>query len=216
MQADDVVDPEPRWAAITVLVLLFSLFLLLPGHYRILPQWVAWVAVIAALGSMLAVTVRPDSVGFHRIETGVVFVIVAVACAVNVVTLGRLIDDMVSRTHYDAVMLLQSAVAIWALNVAIFALLYWQADRGQRELRPGAWSSGRDFAFAETEGDGGENWQPTFVDYLFLAFVTSTSFTPPDSSRPSSRRSKLALMLQATISLVTLVVIASRAIATLS
>jgi hypothetical protein len=54
------------------------------------------------------------------------------------------------------------------------------------------------------------------VDYLYLAFTTSTSFTPPDHARPTSHRAKLLLMLQASISLATLFLIASRAIATLS
>jgi len=84
-----------------------------------------------------------------------------------------------------------------------FALLYWQFDR-------------TDFSFAEAEHPMQAGWEPTFIDYLFLAFVTSATFNPPDHSRPTSHRAKILLMVQAVISLVTLFLIAARAIGTLS
>jgi hypothetical protein len=55
------------------------------------------------------------------------------------------------------------------------------------------------------------NWHPGFVDYLFLAFNTSTAFSPTDVP-VLSRWAKLLMMVQATIALVVVIVLAARAI----
>jgi hypothetical protein len=52
------------------------------------------------------------------------------------------------------------------------------------------------------------------VDYLFLAFNTSTAFSPTDTLA-LSRRIKLLVMTQSLISLMVLAIIAARAINTL-
>jgi uncharacterized membrane protein len=55
------------------------------------------------------------------------------------------------------------------------------------------------------------NWRPSFVDYLFLAFNTSTAFSPTDVPVLTSW-AKLTMMLQSMISLTTIVLLAGRAV----
>ena len=54
-------------------------------------------------------------------------------------------------------------------------------------------------------------WTPGFVAYLFLAFTTATAFSPSDVL-PLTARAKLLMMLQAVISLITVALVASRAV----
>jgi uncharacterized membrane protein len=54
-------------------------------------------------------------------------------------------------------------------------------------------------------------WSPEFVDYLFLAFNTSTAFSPTDTA-VLSRGAKLGMMAQSLISLMIIVLIAARAV----
>jgi len=54
-------------------------------------------------------------------------------------------------------------------------------------------------------------WRPVYVDYLFLGYSTATAFSTTDVM-PLTSRAKLLMMLESTISLVTLVVVAARAI----
>jgi hypothetical protein len=54
-------------------------------------------------------------------------------------------------------------------------------------------------------------WSPGFVDYLFLAFNTSTAFSPTDSP-VLSRWAKVLMMVQSSISLATLALLAARAV----
>ncbi|HXV99195.1 MAG TPA: hypothetical protein VEC93_12300, partial [Anaerolineae bacterium] len=115
--------------------------------------------------------------------------------------------------------LLQSAASLWITNILVFALWYWRLDAGGPNRR--------DQRFEHTEGAflfpqmtmskqakiaaGQQNWSPNFVDYLFLAFNTSTAFSPTDVP-VLSRWAKLLMMVQAMISLAILVLLAARAV----
>lgn len=203
---------EPRWAAILALALMLGLIMALPSRYQFAGPWLPLFAGGIGIASMLAVTFAPTVVLWSRVERVVIIGIAAVASILNIVGISRLFGDMLASKHqYGSITLLESAIAIWSMNTLAFALLYWQVDGARAKVR------GDDFRFADRDvAESEPAWEPRFVDYLFLAFATSTSFVPPDYSRPSSRRAKLTLMLQASISLATLFLIAARAIASLS
>jgi hypothetical protein len=205
----------PRWSAIIAVLCVFGLIELLPERYKPSPGWFPAVGVAIAVAAMLAVMFAPQSVFWHRVERAVLLLVFAVGCTTNILSVGRLVGDMITHKHgFAGIILLESGAVIWVLNVVLFALLYWQVGAGEKAR--GGSVSARDFKFAEDETAETSGWDPSFIDYLFLAFATSTSFTPPDYARPGTRRAKLVVMLQALISLTTLVIIASRAIATLS
>jgi len=115
--------------------------------------------------------------------------------------------------------LLRSAAALWITNILVFASWYWRLDAGgpyARELR-GAHTDGA-FLFPqmtlspETRISMGEDqWSPGFVDYLFLAFNTSTAFSPTDSP-VLTRWAKVLMMIQALISFTTVALLAARAV----
>jgi hypothetical protein len=112
--------------------------------------------------------------------------------------------------------LLISAALLWLSNVLVFALWYWEVDAGgphQRHIGPVV---STDFLFPQMVGgeEYSRNWCPEFLDYFFLAFNTSTAFSPTDTMF-LARRAKVLMMLQAVISLVTIAVFAARAINTL-
>jgi len=115
--------------------------------------------------------------------------------------------------------LLRSAGALWIANILVFASWYWRLDAGgphERDLH-GAQTDGA-FLFPQmtldqtTRREMGEAcWSPGFVDYLFLAFNTSTAFSPTDSP-VLSRWAKLLMMIQSLISLATVALLAARAV----
>lgn len=209
---------EPRWPAIAIMLLAVILVTSLPQRYQLVPSFFPWLAFAVVVTPMLVLAFVPSSVVWHRIERGIVLLFVASGFTAIAFLIARLVRDMVSGKHDIAsVTLLESAVVIWAINILVFSLLYWQVDRAGPEARASGKSGAPDFVFGEKELEGlAQGWEPYFIDYLFLAFATSTSFTPPDYAKPASRRAKLFVMVQATLSLVTLVLVASRAVATLS
>lgn len=115
--------------------------------------------------------------------------------------------------------LLQSAGTLFPSNILIFALWYWRIDAGgpyQREIA-GAHVSG-EFLFPQMTMDcdtrkqcGHEEWTPGFVDYLFLAFNTSTALSPTDTAA-LTHIAKIMMMLQASISITILVLLVGRAV----
>jgi hypothetical protein len=58
---------------------------------------------------------------------------------------------------------------------------------------------------------GEDRWSPGFIDYLFLAFNTSTAFSPTDVP-VLSRWAKVMMIVQSMISLATLALLAARAV----
>jgi len=209
---------EPRWEPIVAILVVLGLVLALPGRYQLAPPWFPVVIASIIIGAMLAVTFLPASIFWHRVERLVVLAFFVLALCMNSLTIGRLAADMITHQHdYSGITLLESAAVIWTVNVLLFALLYWQVDRAGPEARAAGDEGTADFDFAELrEAERAHAWRPHFIDYLFIAFATSTSFTPPDYAKPGTRRAKGVVMVQASISLVTLFLIASRAIATLS
>ncbi len=209
---------EPRWPVILTLAVVIALTMSLPSRYALGPPWVPWTLFGVVVASMLAVTFMPTSILWHRVERVVVLTFATITGLLMLLTVLRLVGDMITHKHgFSSITLLESATVIWTVNVIVFALIYWQLDRGGAEARAAGVTGSPDFTFAQTkDAEEPGAWEPWFVDYLYLAFTTSTSFTPPDHARPTSRRAKLLLMTQASISLATLFLIASRAIATLS
>jgi uncharacterized membrane protein len=118
--------------------------------------------------------------------------------------------------HETALGLLRDAALIWLVNTMTFALWYWELDGGGPSRRLHQGYASRDFVFPQKAGPAADDqrWCPRFIDYLFLAFNTSTAFSPTDTL-VLSPRAKLLMMIQSLISLVVLAVIAARAINTL-
>ena len=112
-----------------------------------------------------------------------------------------------------------SATSLWTTNTLVFALWYWRLDAGGphgRESRLG--HSNGAFLFPQMTmlpqakaAAGQETWSPNVLDYLFLAFNTSTAFSPTDTPA-LARWAKLLMMLQSLISLTVLALLAARAV----
>jgi len=109
--------------------------------------------------------------------------------------------------------LLRDAALLWIINVATFSVWYWETDGGGPARRRREGHRSRDFLFPQMNLGGGvaRGWSPNLLDYLFLAFNTSTAFSPTDTA-VLSRQAKVLTMLQALLSLVILAVLVSRAI----
>jgi len=108
--------------------------------------------------------------------------------------------------------LLKAAAGLWFANVIVFASWYWRLDGGgpNRRERRQHHNDGA-FLFPQMTLTHTHGWRPNFVDYLFLAFNTSTAFSPTDAP-VLTRWAKLLMMVQASISLSTIAVLAARAV----
>ncbi|MEZ4823425.1 MAG: hypothetical protein R2942_13895 [Ignavibacteria bacterium] len=133
----------------------------------------------------------------------------------NFMNLENLIKDMLYKSsQIDGLQLLASSIAVWLINVLMFSLLYWQIDRGGPEARQNNLKKKPDWFFTQDSAPEEfipDNWKPVFVDYLYLAYSTSTAFSTTDVI-PLNSKSKMLMMFQSFISLIIIVIVGARAI----
>ena len=209
-----IVRHDPRWPpALTILAVLL-LLASLRGHVFVIPVWVSYLAALVALTSMAAVAITNGHARWLRIERAIIL-FWALVYGTN--TLVELTDMLGLTTFHpsgrNAFSLMSSSVTIWVSNVLAFSLLYWQMDRGGPGARASGTSARPDWVFPQPAApeDLPAGWRPLFVDYLFLAYNTATSFSPADVS-PLTHRAKMLMMAESMISLLTTVIVLSRAI----
>lgn len=206
---------ESRWpVALAILSLLF-LLTVLPGRIRLYPSWIAYVLGIAVLIPLAGVGLTSARQWWRGVERIVILVFVVVAGAGTLLNLANLTVAMLSRTaHTSGLQLLTSSIALWITNVVVFSLLYWQIDRGGPEVRIDGSGKRPDWLFPQVGAaaeDVPRGWHPAFVDYLYLSYSTATAFSTTEVV-PLTPRAKLLMMLESLVSLVTIILVASRAI----
>ena len=110
--------------------------------------------------------------------------------------------------------LLVSGALIWLTNVIVFGLWYWEFDRGGPVARALNTKQYPDFQFVQMVSPPvmvPPDWEPHFIDYLYLAFTNAAAFSPTDVM-PLSRWAKIAMTIQSAISIVTVALVVSRAV----
>ena len=180
-----------------------------PGATNFGPPWVdtAFIATLLAIFLASVATNLVHTPG--RVRNASILAVVGLMSVYNALALWDLIVFLVfpdaNRPEIEAPRLLASAVSIWLTNVLAFALLYWAIDGGGPERRLRDPEGLRDFAFPA------DLRQPSYAEYLFLAFNTATAFSPTDTL-PLTTRVRVMMMLESTVSLMALAITAARAI----
>jgi hypothetical protein len=203
---------EQRWPAILVILFMLLLLEALPDSLRFFPRWVPYTIALSPIVAMVAL-MRAQSTVWLRIERVVVAVFFLMYGATLLIQLTVLMNAMLRHpSDVSGVQLLASSLAVWSSSIVMFSLIYWRIDRGGPEARVNKRKVPPDWRFP-IEGSSAmpPNWSPTYIDYLFLAFTTATSFSPTEAM-PFTHRAKLLMMLQGLISLVTILAVAARAI----
>ncbi|MDQ6920141.1 MAG: hypothetical protein M3256_25775 [Actinomycetota bacterium] len=113
--------------------------------------------------------------------------------------------------------LILSSIAIWLTNVAIFGLWYWEIDRGGPGARTHPVQQPPEFLYPQMSNPAlaPADWRPTFLDYLYVSLTNATAFSPTDTM-PLSRRAKALMSIQSLASLLTVALVAARAVNILS
>src|SRR4051812_5676695 len=139
--------------------------------------------------------------------------LITIASLANGWAAASLVVGLVHGTEgKDAAGLLLIGGNIWLTNIVVFAIWYWELDRGGPAARALAVHDRPDFLFPQmSDPELAGDWEPEFADYLYVAFTNATAFSPTDTM-PLSRWSKLAMMLQAAVSLAVGALIVARAV----
>ncbi len=202
------------WPTLIAMAAAGALYAALPAHLALGPRWGVFAIVVALLvpGEVF------HAIGKHKVCKVLAYIVI------SVVTIGMigsviLLLRAIPQHEVAPLQLLHSATALWVTNILVFAVWYWRLDAGgphKRNMR--ADHTDGAFLFPQMTIDGptdspdeDKNWHPLFVDYLFLAFNTSTALSPTDVP-VLSRWAKGLMMVQATISLTVVGLLAARAV----
>jgi uncharacterized membrane protein len=136
--------------------------------------------------------------------------VIAVITAANGAAIVLLVHLLVNGSRTQANLLLRAGVHMWVMNVIVFALWYWQLDRGGPLERRSESVQEPDFLFPQhTLATTG--WQPKFLDYLYLSYTNATAFSPTDAM-PLSRWAKMLMLVQSAASLLLAIMVVARAV----
>jgi len=200
---------EPRWPAFLAMLSAAGVFWALPEPLSLGPGWLLLVVIVV----LMIPIVITNSIGHFKITRMLTFVALGLITIAMIASLIFLIQGIPLHREMPR-SLLRSALLLWITNVLVFALWYWKLDAGGplgRDYSRCKIASAFLFPQLSSDHEHYDGWSPHFIDYLFVAFNTSTAFSPTDTA-VLSRWAKLATMLQSLISLSILVLLAARAV----
>jgi len=207
---------EHRLPVGIALLLIMGLQVRMPRELSMPPRY-----LLPALGLVLLVVLTiasPRRINREsrllRSASMALFVAAAVGTAWSAARLVYLLATGGGRGVVDKPLpLLVNGGSLWLMNVIVFGLAYWEFDRGGPAARANARKIHPDFVFTQMTAPelASRDWEPTFLDYVYLSFTNATAFSPTDTL-PLSRWAKLTMMVQSAISLVTVALVIARAV----
>jgi hypothetical protein len=202
---------EPRWPASVAVIGAIVLQVVLPQDLAPRPHYL----LPAIEGLLLIVLIIGDPVRIEKewsLLRVCALVLLGVAALATAWSAVLLVQRLVLSTAPPVHLLLWGAM-VWLTNVIVFALAFWELDRGGPAARAMARKTHPDFLFAQMTAPQlvRKDWEPAFVDYLYVSFTNATAFSPTDTL-PLSRWAKLLMMAESFVSLITVALIVARAV----
>jgi uncharacterized membrane protein len=203
---------EPFWQAQLAVLFALLLYLLLPGRLTLGPDWlVPLLEGVLLVGLVVSTPYRHHTQSPARRRLSIC--LIALVMVANFTALGLLVHLLLERNTAAGRDLIIAAGQIWLTNVAVFALCFWEIDRGGPHVRTRSEPLAPDFLFPQMTvpelplGD----WRPSFMDYLYVAFTNASAFSPTDAM-PLTVRVKALMLVEAMASFLTVGLIAARAV----
>jgi len=197
-------------AVVAALVLV----ILLPDGERLGPPWL--LPLLAGLLLVALIVSDPGTIDRRTRLLRLLSIALVSALVLNSLwATVNLIDALINggKETQSASDLLAAGTVVWVSNCLAFALLYWELDSGGAAERAHEMPEHPDFAFPQQMNPdlAPAGWRPRFVDYLYLGFTNATAFSPTDAM-PLAPWAKIAMTLQALISLALLGLVIARAV----
>lgn len=211
------IKPESRVPVYAAVLIASLLHLALPSKIAPGPTWLPAVLVLPLLiPNALAETGQGRGKLSRIVGTGTLMLVTLFLVLALANLMWRILTQ--PSSHQEATTILRAAVPLWMANVVVFGLWYWRLDAGGPHVRETNNAPDHGFVFPQMLMDDDQrtrlckpHWRPMFFDYLFVAFNTSTAFSPTDTAVIGTW-AKAMTMVQTLISLSLLVVVAARAV----
>ena len=206
-------EGEHRLPIAGAIAVAIALQLVLPSRLVIGPAW-----LLPTLEGLLFIgltTYNPRRLNrtSDAVRAASVALIALISLA-NAWATARLIDGLINGKEGDsASVLISRGASVYITNIIVFALWYWEWDRGGPVLRAHGTRQYPDFLFPQMAQPSlaPPEWEPNFIDYLYVSFTNATAFSPTDTM-PLSRWAKMLMLVQSAVALLTVAFVIARAI----
>lgn len=147
------------------------------------------------------------------LRRGMALSLIGVINAANLTSVVLLVDFLIKGGKVNGHQLIIASIDIWWTNVIVFALWFWELDRGGPAARARDPDRVADFLFPQMASPelAPAGWTPSFIDYLYLSFTNATAFSPTDTM-PLTQWAKILMLIESSVSLLALVMVAARAV----
>jgi uncharacterized membrane protein len=205
---------DPFWPAQLTVAAAIALHLALSKKVVIGPAWlVPGLEAVLLIALVVIAPPRHRATAHSRTRRRFALAVVGVVSLTNVVSLGLLVHFLISGGKTGGQKLILSGIVLWGTTVLLFAVWYWEMDRGgpvARFLDPKALP---DFQFPQMENPqlAPKGWRPGFGDYLYTSLTNATAFSPTDTM-PLTQTAKAVMGIQSIAALVTLGLVIARAV----
>jgi hypothetical protein len=204
-------------------VLVVLAFVSKHAHWDLLgrPLWWAWLVVAVPYVLLFATLLLGlGRLLRHNRRREIVIALLALVWAFNVLGVLMLVVSLVAHSglQMSGRQLLFGGGAVWLTDVVAFGLAFWELDNGGPVARAlGTARRTPDFQFPQDENPAlaREGWAPRLWDYLYVSLTNSIAFSPTDAM-PLTRPAKALMAAESTLSAVTVLLVAARAVNILS
>jgi uncharacterized membrane protein len=203
---------DPFWPAQVTIAAALALYFALPGKLTLGPSWLIPALEALLLVGLIVSTPRGE-MRHSQGRRGIAFVLLGLVSVSNFVSLAFLVHFLVQGGRTGGHALILAGTQVWMTNVLVFALWFWELDRGGPVSRAFDEYPEYDFMFPQMSDPewAPKGWKPNFVDYLYTSFTNATAFSPTDTM-PLTAWAKLLMLVQSLASLVTIGLVAARAV----
>jgi uncharacterized membrane protein len=203
---------DPYWPAQLTVAIVIVVNLALPERVTAGPSWL--VPGVAAALLVALVILAPARAAQHvRGVRHFALAVIGLVSITSLTSLGLLLHYLINGGAVGGHELILAGVGLWATNVLLFAVWYWELDRGGPSTRFLAPDTLPDFQFPQMDNPrlAPPGWRPGFIDYLYLSLTNATAFSPTDTM-PLTPTAKAVMALQSVSALLTIALVVSRAV----
>jgi len=203
-------NKEPYWHVHVAVVVAIALQLVLNNKLTVGPKY-AIAGFEAVLLLALIVFAQHEHPVITHLRRTLAIMLIALISVANITSLILVVDSLFGSKQVSGKELIVSGLAIYLTNIIIFGLWYWELDSNGNPGQDVAVAP-IDFLFPQMAAQRfGKEWSPTFFDYLYVSITNASAFSPTDTL-PLTHRAKLLMSLQSTTSLITVALVAARAV----
>lgn len=209
----DLAPTEPYWHVQLAVLVAVGLQLVLNSKLTVGPKY-----LIAAFECLLVLALvvfgGKQRKSIQHTRRALAIILIALISIANIVSLFLVSKELLGGKQLLGKDLIISAIAIYLTNIIIFGLWYWELDVGA-STGEAVDGSSIDFLFPQMAAKDTlpalAKWSPTFLDYLYVSMTNGSAFSPTDTM-PLTHRAKALMGLQSTVSLITVALVAARAV----